>query len=101
MYCRELQLLKKVQRCQNLFFADDIISFRRAKRFDCSEVIKILTLCRQASRHEVNVNKFGILFSKSTSVDDANMAKEVLEINRLMDKDHYLGLLIFLGSFLF
>ena len=61
------------------------------------EVTKILTLYRQASGHEVNVDKSSILFSKNTNVVDENMAKGMLDIQRSMEKAHYLGLPLLFG----
>ena len=54
--------------------------------------MKILTVYRQASRQEVNVDKSGILFSRNTSAVNRNMAKRVLGIQTSMAEDFYLRL---------
>ena len=69
----------------NLFFADDSLIFCRAKKRDCREVKKILVVYKSGLGHEVNVSKSGIFFSKNTREDDRNKAKEILEIQKMMD----------------
>ena len=74
------------------FFADDCLLFSRAKKEDCMELVRMLEVYKQASGHEVNVSKSGIMFSKNTASADRQRAMEILRISRSMEQDNYLGL---------
>ena len=53
---------------------------------------------KSGSGQKVNVSKFGIFFRKNTREDDRNKVKEILEIQRMMDQDCYLGMPMLFGK---
>ena len=61
------------------------------------EMIRILAVYRQASGQEVNVSKSRIMFSKNTRTSDRQLATGILGIQRSMEHDSYLGLLLLFG----
>ena len=45
----------------------------------------------------INLEKFGIVFSNNTSNFDKDAAMNILNIHRLLEKEHYLGLPLMFG----
>ena len=88
---------KNGPRISHIFFADDSSICCRAKKGDCQEVLRILTVYKHASGQEVNLDKSGLMFSKNTVETDKIMVREVLGICRPMENDCYLGLPLMFG----
>ena len=82
---QEVAAVRKGPRITNLFFADDCLLFSKARMEDCMKQVKILEVYKQASRYEVNVSKFEIMFSKNTINIKRQKAMEILRISRSME----------------
>ena len=61
------------------------------------ELVRVLGVYKKAARQEVNLNKSGIMFSKNTSRVERQSANDILNIQRSMEHDTYLGLPLMFG----
>lgn len=88
---------KNGPRISHIFFADDSLICCRAKKGDCLELLRNLTVYKHASGQEVNNDKSRLMFSRNTSEADKIMMRHVLGICRSMENDCYLGLPLMFG----
>lgn len=76
----------------HLFFANDSLVFFKAAKEWCVAVKKCLTSYERASGQMINFDKSAITFSPSTSTEDANTIRHLLNIQVVQGHAIYLGL---------
>ncbi|OMO81404.1 reverse transcriptase [Corchorus capsularis] len=76
---------------------NDSILFLQASRKECEAMISLLNLFEAVSGQKINIDKFSFLFSANTPVAIQNEVKSYLGIQRILDRDKYLGLPIMIG----
>ena len=81
----------------HLFLANDSLMFCRARSKDCLKLVEILDRYGKASGQVVNTDKSGILFSSNTRNVDRVNSMNILNIQRPMNQDSYLGLPLLFG----
>lgn len=79
-------------------FVDDSLVFFRAFRQDSLQLRKCLTVYERASGKMINIAKYALTFSPSTSVQTIEEIKNVMYVEVVKGHDLYLGLLSFVAS---
>ena len=98
-HIRGVSICKKGPRLTHLFFADDSLVFCRANLAECQKVQNLLDIYEKASGQQLNRNKTGIFFSKSTPPFMVNLIKEFLGIQESKHHEKYLGLPSLVGKY--
>ena len=81
----------------HLFFADDSLLFCRTNGRDCKKMVEILKEYEDASGQLINRDKSGITFSSNTREEERCEAMRILNINRVLENDKYLGIPLMIG----
>ncbi|OMO96399.1 reverse transcriptase [Corchorus capsularis] len=84
-------------RISHLFFADDSLLFLRASSEECDVVLDLLRQFELASGQQVNIDKSAVMFSCNTPGDLQEIIMHHLGIQKVLDRDRYLGLPIMIG----
>lgn len=71
---------------------NDSLYFFRAKKEDCEAILEILNIYEKASRQQINFEKSGLWFSHNTSNNAKHLPNEILNIEKVIRDDPYLGL---------
>ncbi|XP_026451664.1 uncharacterized protein LOC113351990 [Papaver somniferum] len=93
----ELSRLEMVLQYHICFFADDILLFLRADKFELKYAQDLLLRFSRASGQIVNPLKIGITFSKSISRCRQNDIADLLQMKTMKLSDRYLGVPLFLN----
>ncbi|OMO51274.1 reverse transcriptase [Corchorus capsularis] len=92
-----ISISRSVPRVSHLFFSDDNILFLQASKTECDAVISLLNLFEKASGQKINIDKSSILFSANTPASLQSEIMSYLGIQKVLDRDKYLGLPIMVG----
>ncbi|KAL8534351.1 hypothetical protein ACS0TY_010387 [Phlomoides rotata] len=84
--CRGAPVISK------LFFADDMVIFRRAMITELRKIKEILRWYEEASGQEINLQKSSIMFNAEISRDRAALLVEEVGVRRVPDHAIYLGI---------
>ena len=98
-HIRGVSICKKGPRLTHLFFADDSLVFCRANLAECQKVQNLLDIYEKASGQQLNQNKTGLFFSKSTPPFMLNLIKEFLGVQESKHHEKYLGLPSLVGKY--
>ncbi|OMO57964.1 reverse transcriptase [Corchorus capsularis] len=96
-HIRGVVVSRVAPRVSHLFFADDNLLFSRASLADCDAILDVLRQFELASGQQINTDKSAILFSKNTLEDLRSMIMNYLGVQRILDRDKYLGMPILIG----
>ncbi|XP_030924735.1 uncharacterized protein LOC115951970 [Quercus lobata] len=97
-HIRGVSICKKGSRLTHLFFEDDSLVFCRATIAECQNVQNLLNVYEKASGQQLNRNKTGLFFSKSTPPNILNQIKELLGVQEVKNHEKYLGLPSLVGK---
>ncbi|XP_074298368.1 uncharacterized protein LOC141629235 [Silene latifolia] len=89
---RGIRLCPNVPPLTHLFFADDVVFFLQDSNKSIYSLKSILDAYCRASGQRINDNKFGVLFSPSTKLNQARECLQVLNIRHNAGIGKYLGL---------
>ena len=89
---RGVAIKKLAPRISHLFFADDSLIFCRATDGDCAQIAEVLATYEKESRQKLNKEKASLFFSKNTSKDIQERAKETFGAQIIQQHEKYLGL---------
>ena len=98
-HIRGVSICKKGPRLTHLFFADDSLVFCRANLDECQKIQNLLDTYEKASGQQLNRNKTGLFFSKSTPPVMLNLIKEFLGVQESKHHEKYLGLPSLVGKY--
>ena len=71
--------------------------FCKTKNGECYKLVEILKAYELALGQMINLDKSDIFFSHNTSEVDKAMTMSILNIHRILEKEHYLGLPLMVG----
>ena len=97
-HIRGVSICKKGPRLTHLFFADDSLVFYKATIAECQNVQNLLNVYEKASGQQLNQNKTGLFFSKSTPPNILNQIKEFLGVQEVKNHEKYLSLPSLVGK---
>ncbi|XP_075668946.1 uncharacterized protein LOC142638766 [Castanea sativa] len=89
---RGVSICKRGLRLTHLFFAEDSLIFCRASLNECLRIQALLVCYEKASGQQLNRNKTGLFFSKSTPPLLLDQIKEALGVQEIKQYENYLGL---------
>lgn len=87
-----ISLSKHSPNFNHLFFADDLMLFTKATTQDAYEIINVLNTYSKASGQRININKYGIIFSKNCPQHLKQKISTILHMKEWDKPGKYLGL---------
>ena len=97
-HIRGVSICKKGPRLTHIFFADDSLVFCRATLAECQIIQNLLDIYEKAFGQQLNQNKTGLFFSKSTPPSMLNLIKKFLGVQEIKQHKKYLGLPSLVGK---
>ena len=89
---RGVSVKKGVPRISHLFFANDSLIFCRATDGDCAQIVEVFATYEKDSVQKLNKEKTSLFFSKNTSKDIQERAKETFGAQIIQQHEKYLSL---------